>query len=457
MKKLNLFLVFVLVTFVAKAQNFPTTSWIDVANTSWYDAGQTEFTISNAEDFAGVAQLVLDGTTFANKTLLIDADINLDGNLWTPIGKDNTLPFSGSVEGNNHIISNLLVNFEATDFAGLFGYSSMANFSNLHIDTAQIVGFDNVGTLVANLFDNGSVENCSAINISVTGNNSTGGLVGGFLTNSSISNSHAIGNVSGEGQVGGLAGTGWDQITVTECFSEGTVTATFLAGGLVGAFPFSFTAASTINNSYSRSAVVANLERAGGITGGADNALLIKNSYATGTVTATDFAGAIIGFWGNLTTENVYFDKESSAMTNGVGGFGGAPITPDITDKTTAEMKSADMVDLLNAGIPEGPWSIDSNENDGYPILNFVLSVPQNQLDAASITVYPTIFEDNFSVIATSALTAYSIFTNTGARVSSGKISGENVDITASSLSAGLYFIKIDTVNGSIVKRIIKK
>ena len=457
MKKLNLFLVFVLVALVAKAQDFPTTSWSDVADTSWYDSGQNEFTISTAEEFAGVAQLVIGGNTFENKTFIIDADIDLDGNLWTPIGKNNILFFSGAVEGNDHVISNLWINLPADDFIGLFGYAAKSSFSNIHVDTAHILGLDNVGTLVANLFDNGSIENCSAINVSVTGNNSTGGLVGGFLTNSSISKSHAIGDVVGAVQVGGLAGTGWNNIQLTECYSEGTVTATFLVGGLIGAFPFAFSGQSIINNSYSRASVVANSERAGGLIGGADNALIVKNSYSTGTATAPQSAGGVIGFWGGITMENMYFDTESSGMTEGVGGFGGAPAPTNIIGKTTAEMKTSEMVDLLNAGIPNGPWSINSNENDGYPILNFVLSIPQNQMDASTITVYPTIFENVISVSTTSELTAYSIFNSTGALVSNGKISGDNANITADSLSSGLYFIRIDTANGSVTRRIIRK
>lgn len=53
--------------------------------------------------------------------------------------------------------------------------------------------------------------------------------------------------------------------------------------------------------------------------------------------------------------ENIYFDTESSEMTEGVGGFGGAPTTPDITAKTTAEMKTNEMVDFLNANATDGP------------------------------------------------------------------------------------------------------
>lgn len=457
MKKLRVFLVLLLAfAGVVQSQTYPITSWSDVADSSWYNSGQDEFIISTAEEFAGVAQLVQSGTTFAGKTINISADIDLDGNLWTPIGAYPKL-FSGNVAGNNHTISNLWINLPTTDFAGLFGYTLGSSFTNLHVDTSHIIGLDSVGTLVANLFDNGSIENCSAINISVTGGNNTGGLVGGLVQNSTISKSHASGDVVGALQVGGLIGSGWAMVQINESYSEGTVTANFLAGGLVGAYPFAFAGTSTIDNSYSRSLVVAGEERAGGLIGGADNALLVKNSYSTGTVSAPSFEGAIIGFWGNINMENIYFDTESSGMTEGVGGFGGPPVTPDITGKTTAEMKTAAMVDLLNAGSPDGPWSIDSSTNDGYPVLNFVLGIQSNNLDAASVKVYPTVFDTDFTVSSTLALNSYQIYSLSGALISSGSLDGNTTTVTAANLSTGVYILTVRSAEGMISKRIIKR
>lgn len=457
MKKLQIFLVLLLAfVTVAEAQNYPTTFWNSVADSNWYNSSQDEFTISTAEELAGVAQLVEGGTTFAGKTINIGADIDLDGNLWTPIGAYPAL-FSGNVEGNNHTISNLWINLPETDFVGLFGYTVTSSFSNLHINASHIIGFDTVGTLVANLFDNGSIENCSAINISVTGNNNTGGLVGGLVQNSSISKCHAIGDIVGSSQVGGLTGSGWTGVGIDECYSEGTVSATFLAGGLVGAFPFAFSGTSTVDNSYSRSSVVVDNERAGGLIGGADNMLLVKNSYSTGTANAPSFAGAVIGFWGNILMENIYFDTESSGMTEGVGGFGGAPTTPDITEKSTAEMKTSAMVDLLNAGSTGKPWSIDSSANDGYPVLNAVLGVQTNNFDSSSVIVYPTVFDAIFTVSSTLVLKSYQIYSLSGALISSGVLDGNTTSVTASNLSTGVYILTVRSADGMISKRIIKK
>lgn len=457
MKKLQILLVLLLAfSGVTQAQTFPTTSWSAVADSSWYNSAQVEFTISTAEEFAGVAQLVQSGTTFAGKTIIISADIDLNGNLWTPIGAYPKL-FSGKVEGDNHTISNLWINTPGLDFAGLFGYTVTSSFTNININTANIIGLDSVGTLVANLFDNGSVENCSAINISVNGGNNTGGLVGGLVQNSTISKSHAIGDVVGAVQVGGLVGSGWTNVQINECYSEGSVTASHLGGGLVGAFSFAFSGTSIVNNSYSRSSVIVANERAGGLIGGADNGLLVKNSYSTGTVSAFDFAGGVIGFWGNINMENMYFDSESSAITDGVGGFGGAPVTPDITAKTTTEMKTSEIINLLNAGSTESPWSVDLNTNDGYPVLNAVLGIQQNTTVAASVKVYPTVFDTEFTISSTLKLNSYQIYNITGSLISTGTLDDNTATIKAANLTTGVYILTIGSSEGMISKRIIKK
>lgn len=458
MKKLQLFLLMLIATVtVAQAQTYPTTYWSDVADTSWYNATQDEFTLSTAEALAGLSQLVAEGNTFEDKTIIIGANIDLDGNLWSPIGVAFDFPFSGSVEGEDFTISNLWINQPDTDLIALFGQTANASFFDINIDTANVIGKDNTSSLVASLFDNSVIENCSAINVTITGQYSSGGLVGGFLTNSSISNSYAIGDVTGTLQVGGFAGTGWDNSEVYECYSEGTVTGELLVGGLIGSFPFAFGGLSTIEDSYSRSSVVATVERAGGLLGGGDNALNIANSYSTGTVSAPVFAGGMIGLWGAIDVENLYFDTESSGMTEGVGGFGGPPATPDITGKTTAEMKTTEMADLLNAGNPDGPWSIDANSNDGYPVLNAALGVNTNSLDAASVKVYPTVFTSEFTISSNLALNSYQIYNLSGAFISSGKLDVNTTTVNAGNLSTGVYILNVRSAEGIISKRIIKK
>lgn len=103
------------------AQTPPTTSWNDFAETNWYNATNTTFNITSAEQFAGLSVLVAGGNSFSGKKINLLADIDLAAHLWTPIGVNATNGFSGEVNGNNFVISNLFVNLPGANWVGLFG------------------------------------------------------------------------------------------------------------------------------------------------------------------------------------------------------------------------------------------------------------------------------------------------------------------------------------------------
>lgn len=470
MKRIYLLLVFVVaLSYSAEAQNYPTTFWSDSADTSWYDENQDEFTLSSAEELAGIAVLVEDGTTFEDKTITIDADIDLDGNLWTPIGKDFDLPFSGTFDGNGHTISNLWINLPEGDFQGVFGRCSGASLTDIAIDTSHILVSDTSGTLVGSFGMNSTMVNCHVTNISITGNSSgnsgfaganVGGLIGELTTDSSISNCYSSGDVVGVNQIGGLVGTAFDLTEITQSYSEGTVSGGYLIGGLVGYCTFAFTPDrnNTVDNCFSRASVEAESGRAGGIYGGSDGTLRLKNSYSTGTVSAPEFEGAVIGYWGSqdIVVENCYFDTETSGLTDGVGGFTVDPVDYEAEGRTTADMKTQEFVDMLNAGSDEAPWVIDANVNDGYPVFNSTLSVPKNNLDANAVVVYPTAFDNQINISSKLNLKSYRIYSYSGKLVSEGSLEGVET-LTPGNLSTGIYILKITTDNGSVTKKIIKK
>lgn len=471
MKKIHLFLVlFLAFTTMVQAQDYPTTEWSDSAETGWYDENQDEFTLSSAEELAGVAQLVESGTTFEDKTITIDADIDLDGNLWTPIGVDIDIPFSGTFDGNDHTISNLWINVPEGDFQGLFGRCSGASLMDVVINTAHIFTSDTSGTLVGSFGGNSSMVNCHVTNVSITGNadaengfagTNIGGLVGELTTDSSIANSYSSGEVTGVSQVGGLAGTAFDKTEITQSYAEGTVSGGYLIGGLVGYCTFAFTPDrnNVVDNCYSRASAEAEMGRAGGIYGGSDGNLRIRNSYATGMVSAPEFTGGVIGAWGggeDIVIENTYFDTETSGLSDAVGGFTGPTVEYDIEGKPTADMKTQAFVDLLNAGSDESPWAIDANANDGYPVFESSLSVPKNNLDADAVVVYPTAFDNRVNLSSKMDLTAYQMYSYSGALVSEGSLEGVRT-LNFGKLSAGMYILKVTTANGSVTKKLIKK
>ncbi|GGW56172.1 putative secreted protein (Por secretion system target) [Winogradskyella epiphytica] len=308
--------------------------------------------------------------------------------------------------------------------------------------------------------------NCHVTNASVLGETvnydsyNVGGLVGGILIGSTMSNCSFEGDVVGVSQIGGLAGSAWDTTSITESYSTGSVSGGYLIGGVVGYCTMSFVPNSNniVNNCYSRSTVNASLGRAGGIYGGADSNLVLNNSYATGTVTAPEFAGGVVGYWGGgyNVVENCYFDTETSQLTDGVGGFGAAPADYSIEGRTTSNMKTTDLVDLLNAGSEDGPWTIDATMNDGYPILNNNLSV--NTTVFETVNVFPTVFTNEITVDvpASVQLKSFKMYNTIGALVSEGDFSQAH-SINTTNVPAGIFILHITTENGTFTKKVMKQ
>ena len=55
----------------------------------------------------------------------LGCDIDLAGEPWTPIG-NNFRRFTGSLDGCGHVISNLTVTADSSNYVGLFGYLGSA-------------------------------------------------------------------------------------------------------------------------------------------------------------------------------------------------------------------------------------------------------------------------------------------------------------------------------------------
>ena len=76
-------------------------TWLDNTayyDTSWYNAGATDYHIATAEQLAGLSKLSYDGNTFKNKNIYIDRDIDLSAHYWVPIRYMSASLFDG--QGN---------------------------------------------------------------------------------------------------------------------------------------------------------------------------------------------------------------------------------------------------------------------------------------------------------------------------------------------------------------------
>jgi hypothetical protein len=192
---------------------------------------------------------------------------------WDPIGSSDD-PFTGTFDGNNKEIRDVVINRPTRDNTGLFGAA-----------------------------DNAIIENLGVVNITVTGHSYVGGLAG-MMENGSVDNCYFAGNVTGESpphiyedrslNVGGLAGALSATCNISNCHATGSVTGFTCVGGLVGrkgGDEPSDTA--TLSNSYSSSNVYG-LEEVGGLIG--YNRGDVSDSYFTGNVTGPCCAvGGLVG------------------------------------------------------------------------------------------------------------------------------------------------------------------
>ncbi len=163
---------------------------------------------------------------------LIDCSDTVNWNAgagFSPVGA-NTLPFTGTFDGQGYVIYDLFLNWPGAANIGMFGYTgASAQVMNVGLERGSVTAYSFAGALVG--YNEGLVTN-SYSTLSVSGGNvNIGGLVG--YNTGTISTSYATGAISGTGNIGGLVGN--NQLgTITNSYSIGSVPATGNHGGLLG-------------------------------------------------------------------------------------------------------------------------------------------------------------------------------------------------------------------------------
>lgn len=256
-------------------------------------------TINTVEELLALANAT-DGSTLSKNYKLAN-DLDLTGINFPGIGTV-AQPFTGRFDGQNHTISNITVS--GTDNVGFFGVIKGAKIQNLNLKNVSITGVEKVGGLVgyaqveldkSDLSKNVAnlIGGCT-VSGTVSGEKQTGGLVGLnegktdldtlFSIASTIDKSSADVTVTGKDMTGGLVGE--NSGTVTKSTAIGSVTGTNSTGGLVGS------GSGDIYDSHAKGAVTGN-NHTGGFAGSSTGT--VKNCYSLGAVTGTDYTGAFAG------------------------------------------------------------------------------------------------------------------------------------------------------------------
>lgn len=258
-----------------------------------------------AVNLAGNYYLIQDIDASATAASISAGNANNRSDVWggrgfAPVG-NGSAPFAGQLDGSSHVVSNLNINRNTTNYVGLIGYARNAGIRHIGMQTVNITGYEFVG-----------------------------GLVGTNLADASgtahISHSYVTGGVRGRSHIGGLLGLNQamngSQASVENSYSNASVNASYsIAGGLLGMNFVATNGIATVANSYATGSV-SSADVAGGLLGinSAYNigTATVSNSYSTGNVSGNTFVGGLLGhneaFSGTATVNNSFWNLATSGQ-----------------------------------------------------------------------------------------------------------------------------------------------
>lgn len=257
--------------------------------------------IASAEDFIKFMDNVTSGMNYSGTTVYLDADVDLSGIEFEPIGKADSDMFLGTFDGQGHIISNLEINTTLM-YVGIFGYSKGLTVKNVVIDAS-----------------------CSVVREASTAHAYIGGLVGycnaniGYCNIESIVNMASVtfnGDAAYYLYLGGIAGD-LDSMYARDCIVKnsanyGTVTNAGTSkfsrtGGIIG-FSKGYTTQKRVNiqnclnyGSVVNSGITANNIYLGGISGDC-KICAIENCVNDGPLASRNSSNWIGSITGGVTT-----------------------------------------------------------------------------------------------------------------------------------------------------------
>lgn len=399
-KRLPIFVFFCLICGLVHAENTPWEGRIaaSIANEGGNNGQDSEhpILIATPEELAYLAQQTNSGgeeltfnnggqisskTNFKGVYFKLTEDIDLGEQAWTPIGKNNSNSFQGTLDGNEKTISNL-ANITNSDYAGLFGFIENGSVQSLQIEIAEAglhttsAGY--VGAL-AGYITNSQITNCSVkggniegeiksstqlivggligqiISSNITGCNNTvdvkatltsasavaAGGIGGINLNASFTNCHYSGSViavderekgTPNSYAGGIIGASdlqpvagqFKTSTISQCTACVNISAGAYAGGIAGYF-----AEGTVEKCRVEG-VISTKEtgsQAGGIIARNKYGGEIVDCYNMASVAASEAAGGIVGYEYTLSLFTISKCWSSGDITarysGGIAGFVG--------------------------------------------------------------------------------------------------------------------------------------
>ena len=205
---------------------------------------------------------------------------------WIPIGNGGN-PFSGTFDGDGHLITNLYIQKGTWSQAqGFFGAINQSFIANLSVQGTLKGDLCLSGLIVGQSSEKSTIENCASFGFIESTLMVVGGIVGAVY-NGYVKSCSNEANVQGSTSVGGIVGESYPygvQIGV----NHGTIKGDNNVGGIAGV-------AGGPSDALTNTGSIAGNEKVGGIIGLLNNDIL-SNCQNLGTVSAVGKVGGIAGY-----------------------------------------------------------------------------------------------------------------------------------------------------------------
>ena len=395
------------------------------------DTSAKTVTVNRPSDLAGLAQMVSgsngqEANDFENYTISLAADFDMADMEFPMIGSatrdgasttSTSTSFKGIFDGNNHTISNMVINgtSNADDAAGFIGSLSGSSamikdvtFSNLQINAPQNQQAGVVGLLT----EGATVSNVTVSSGSVTAAEAGGGIVGRMMLNGTVTQCENHATINSGTNAGGIVGAAYrttpgQTCTVQNCKNFGNVIATSqAAGGVVGL------SSAEVSGCSNAGTIVGNASAVGGVVGQQNYAGSISGCSNTGKVTGGGSStgsygtGGIVG-WVRYSPENesayaaqnvitVTSCNNSGAVTGqtGVGGIVGVWYTCGICAQNTNTAPTISGYSFVAGIVGDSQWTesgptlaTDGNTDMLY-VANNYSSTPLSAITGSNTSEY---------------------------------------------------------------------
>lgn len=305
--------------------------------TQTFTVTQTNYNIATAEDLLNI-KLNTEGD------YKLTADIDMSGVSFTPLPD-----FTGSLDGQGHVIRNLTFNNANQDQAALFSTIHGATIKNLGIEGANIVGNANAAAIVGRACG-GTIQSC-------------------YVANSYIEGRDHVGSITGDMNVNDNVG-----VTISDCLSDARLkTRSYQVGGLVGV-----TNGGTIQNCYFSGTIDGNESCSAGIISlldSDDHLTTVQNNLSAASHIYKGSQDRIIGTAGrNVTLTNNYAVASMNYGSRGAtfsGTSDAAGSNGETVDDATAKTRDF-YVNTLGWDFNNTWKFLEGAEGKMYPVLSWM-------------------------------------------------------------------------------------